>query len=519
VVKFRNVEMGQVREVLLSEDMQSVTAVIKMDRKALPLLAEDTRFWVVTAQIGGGSISGLDTLLSGAYIQISPGESGSKSRDFVGLEEPPLTPLGAPGVRLILISEGTSSISSGNPVVYRGFKVGRVESLSFDPEAKRIRHVIFIDAPYDALINSSVRFWDVSGVSVSAGAEGFKVDTGSLETILRGGVTFGLPPGLEPGVRVENNTEFRLFQRYDDILESPHEQRGYYVVSFAQSVKGVLPGAPVEYRGVQIGEVERLMVEELVNTSIKDRIDVRGSPIPVLIFIEPARFAMPDTREAVEHMHSVFTASIKNGLRATIGSGSLITGAKVVELEFHKEAQAAEMGEFGGYPAIPTMVTGLSGLENQISALLDKANKLPLEQTVSSMNLAVAELNQSLKALRVVLENDSLSTIPVELQGTLEALRGILEDDQTREIPGEVQTTLEPLRRLLEDEGTRQISAELQGTLAAARFQLQGESAEVYQLGRTLKEVETAARALTEFLDALEKKPESLLRGKSDKEQ
>lgn len=496
VVKFRDVEMGQVQEVTLSEDMQGVTAVIKMRREALPLLVDDTRFWVVTARVGGGTVSGLETILSGAYIELSPGESGVKSLNFVGLEEPPLTPIGAPGVRLILISEGTSSISSGNPVVYRGFNIGRVESLTFDPETKQIRHVIFIDAPYDKLVNSSVRFWDVSGISFSATAEGINVDTGSIESILRGGVTFGIPPGLEPGVPVENNTEFRLFRKFEDILDSPHKHRGYYVVSFAQSVKGVLPGAPVEYRGVQIGEVERIMVKELVEIEVGEQVDGEGSPIPVLIYIEPARFAMPDTRESVEHMHSIFTQGIKYGMRANIGSGSLITGAKVVEFEYREEAPAAEIGEFAGYPTIPTVVTGLGDLEDKVSALLEKANSLPLEQTVNSVNLVVAELNQAVKAIR-----------------------GILEQQEMRKIPDEVLTTLESLRAVIEDEEIREIPEELTKTLAAARYQLQGESAEFYQLGKTLKEVESAARALREFLDLLESKPESLIRGKSDKNQ
>jgi paraquat-inducible protein B len=150
VVKFRDVEMGQVQEVLLSDDMQSVTAVIKMRREALTMLREDTRFWVVTAQIGGGGISGLETILSGAYIELAPGTSNIEAREFVGLEKPPLTPADAPGLRLVLLSERASSVTTGDPVLYHGFKVGRVESLTFDLETRQIRNEIFIDAPIDS---------------------------------------------------------------------------------------------------------------------------------------------------------------------------------------------------------------------------------------------------------------------------------------------------------------------------------------------------------------------------------
>jgi paraquat-inducible protein B len=495
-VKFRDVEMGMVQEVTLSEDMQSVTALVKMRREALPLLREDTRFWVVTAQIGGGAISGLETILSGAYIQIAPGTSDTKSLNFTGLEEPPKTPADAPGIRLVLLSERSSSVSSGDPVLYHGFKVGRIESRAFDPETKQIRYIIFIDAPYHTLVNSSVRFWDVSGISVSAGAEGLKISTGSLESILLGGVTFGVPPGFEPGGAVDSSTEFRLFPNFDDILRSPHEQRGYYIVSFKQSIKGLLPGAPVEYRGIQIGEVEKIMMEELVNKGLRENKEPQGLPIPVLVYIEPARFALPDTRESLELMEETFKLGVGNGLRATLGTGNLLTGAQVVELDYFDDMPEAVIGKFEGYTTLPTIVTGISGLEQKISHLLDKANKLPLGEITGSINLAVNELNRSMKALRVILENKNMNTIPNELQATLEALRSILEDEGIREIP-----------------------LELKSTLSAAKFQLQGESTEAYQLNKTLKEVESAARALREFLDTLEKKPESLLRGKTDTKQ
>ncbi len=496
VVKFRDVEMGTVEDVVLGENLEGVAAIIKMKREALPLLNDETRFWVVTAQIGGGGISGLDTILSGAYIQIAPGSSNTKALEFTGLEEPPLTPVDAPGIRLILLSEGAASVGPGDPVLFHGFEVGRVESLTFDLEKKQLRHEIFIDAPYHELVNSSVRFWDVSGISLNAGAEGFSIETGSLKSILQGGVTFAKPPDFEVGVPVDNNTEFRLFPKYDDILESPFGYREYYVVSFDQSIRGLLPNAPVEYRGIRIGEVKSVLLQELVEKGIRENAKPRGVPIPVLIYIEPGRFALPDTNESLELMRKTFEKGVRNGLRASLEIGNLLTGAQLVELDYFDNEQAAELGEFEGYVTIPTVVTGLSGLEQKISRLLDKANELPIGQTVGSINLAVGELNSSLKALRVVLENDDLRTIPAELQNTLEALRSILEDEGIREIPGE-----------------------LKSTLAAAKFQLQGESTEAYQLGRTLKEVESAARALREFLDLLEQKPEALIRGKQNLEE
>lgn len=515
VVKFRNVEMGQVQEVTLNEDLQSVTALIKMKREALSLLREDTRFWVVTARIGGGSISGLETILSGAYIQVSPGSSADESLDFVALDEPPLTPIDAPGIRLILLSEDASSVTSGDPVLYHGFKVGRVESLDFDPQTKLIRNVIFIDAPYHTLVTSTTRFWDVSGISLSAGAEGVKIDTGSVESILLGGVTFGNPPTLGSGSPVDNNTEFRLFPRYSEVLESPHQHRLYYVVSFKQSVKNLLAGAPVEYRGISIGEVERIMMSELVNKGLLENEDPQGLPIPVLIYIEPARFGLPDTQESVEWMRKIFTKGVTRGMRASLETASLLTGAQIVQFDYYEDAAPAESGEFEDYSTIPAIVTGLGGLESKLARLLDKANELPLDQTFRSVNLVLGELDGTLKSVRSIMEKREVRKIPEEILATSKALHKVLENKDMQALPGDARVILQSLRDLLEAEETRQIPAELKGALSAARFQLQGDSVEVYQLGRTLKEVELAARTLREFLDAIEKKPEALIRGKS----
>ena len=515
-IKFRNVEMGMVQEVTLSDDMKSIIAVVKLEREAIPLLGEDTRFWLVTARIGGGGISGLETLLSGAYIEISPGTSQSDVREFVALDQPPLTPTGALGLRLVLLSERSASVSSGDPVLYNGIKAGRVESLTFDLESQQIRYVIFIDAPYHSLVNSSVRFWDVSGITLSAGAAGLKLSTGSLETILLGGVTFGTAPSLGPGQPVEHNTEFRLFASYDAILDSPFEHRVYYVVAFHQSLRGLLPGAPVEYRGIQVGKVERILAKELFSKRLQTGPDIKGDPVPVLIYLEPGRVGVPDTADSLDLLRNIIKQGVDDGLRVSLTTSNLLSGAQVVSFQFYDDVPAAKEGEFEGYTTIPTITSGIGQLEHRISTLLDKVNSLPLEKTVGSVNLAVVELNRTLAALRNILEDDSTRSIPVEVENTLAALRSILEADGSHDLPAELSKTLAALRDILEADSTRAVAGELQNTLAAATFQLKGESTESYQLVTTLQEVEAAARALREFLDLLEVKPESLIRGKSN---
>jgi paraquat-inducible protein B len=206
-------------------------------------------------------------------------------------------------------------------------------------------------------------------------------------------------------------------------------------------------------------------------------------------------------------------------MRATLRTGNLLSGAQIVDLEYFNNVPAAELGEFAGYSTIPSVATGIGQLEHRISALLDKLNRLPLEETVKSVNLALAELTRSLESVRGILDHADTRAVPGEMQASLKALRALLEADSTRAVPEELQASLISLRYILEDESTRNLATELESTLVATRNQLEGRSPESYQLNLTLKEVESAARALREFLDFLEKKPEGLLKGKSKKSQ
>ena len=426
-VKYRNVEMGLVEQVHLNESFDGVIATVKLDRQTLPLLREDTRFWVVTARVGLGNISGLDTLLSGAYIQMAPGDGKEGLRDFVALESPPLTPTGAPGLRLKLSSERASSVSAGDAVLYNSYKVGRVESMKFEASDRMAHYTLFIDAPYHELVDSQTRFWDVSGISLSAGADGFRLETGSMDTVLLGGVAFGLPPGVTKGKPVEHNTEFELYASYEEILKNPFRYGTHYVVSFAESVKGLLPGAPVEYRGITIGRVERILLKESIEYNIEHNMAGHGADMPVLIYLEPGRLELPDSNASLDSLLDTIRYGVEHGMRASLETGSLLTGAKYINIDYFDGVDEASIGSFGEYSTIPTIATGLGQIEKKLTAVLDKINALPLEDTVTGANTAVASLNQTLESLNTILENQSTQQLPDELNKTLQDLRATVK--------------------------------------------------------------------------------------------
>jgi paraquat-inducible protein B len=429
-VKYRNVEMGVVQEVILSEDFKGVIAKVKLERQALPLLRDDTRFWVVTARISLGNISGLDTLLSGAYIRLAPGEGKPGKRSYTGLEKPPLTPTGAPGLRLNLYSDRAGSVDAGDSVIYRGYNVGRVETMEFDATRRQVKYTIFIDAPFHKIVHSSTRFYNVSGISVKAGADGLQVTTGSMDTVLLGGVTFGVPPGLPPGEPVTDDTEFTLYDSQDAAEENPFKHGIHYVVRFDQSIKGLLPGAPVEYRGIPVGYVVRVMFKDLAlrQAALREQgVRSTAEPIPVLIYIEPARLGLPDSQAAVDSLKESLAYGVSQGMRATLESGNLLTGAKYVGIEHYSGDEAADLGEWGGYQVIPTIEGGFDQITVKVNALLEKFNAMPLEDTVVSANSAIAELDKTLASLRVILEDSSTQDLPTQLDGTLRDLQATLE--------------------------------------------------------------------------------------------
>lgn len=446
-VKLRAVEVGLVETAGLGDDLESVRVTAKLERAATPLLREDTQFWVVRPRFGRGGISGLGTLLSGGYIQIAPGTGKPGRREFVGLEAPPVTPPGTPGLYLSLVSRDGKALSAGDPITYEGSIVGRIESADFDVASRERHYGAFIEKPYDGLVTSATRFWDASGFSVSITADGIEAQSASLESLLLGGVAFGLPEGASAGAPVENGAKFDLYPSYQAVNERPFRESIEYVVQFSRSVRGLKPGAPVDYRGIRIGHVERLLVKEAVSQGLSGK----GSPIPVLIRVEPGRVELPDTPEGSATLSEAVVKAVDNGLRATLETGSLLTGQLMVSFDVFPDAPSAQMGSFAGFPTIPTTASGLAGIERRVATLLDKLNELPIEAMIARVNGVLDDLNQ-------ILASDGVQALPASLDATLTQTRATLssvsaESPMQEDLLGtiaELDRTLQSLRAVLD---------------------------------------------------------------------
>jgi paraquat-inducible protein B len=414
-VKSLSVQVGLVEEVHINDDLVSVTVVMKLDPKAELLLRDDTRFWVVRPRLGAGGISGLGTIMSGAYIELQPGPSApSKKLEYTGLENIPITALDAPGLWLTLVGSEASSIGVGQPVLFRGYPVGRVEERTFDAKRQKLRYSIFIEEPYEMLVDRATRFWNMSGISLSASADGVKVAVGSLQTLIAGGVAFDIPEGREREGPAEERSEFRLYGDQESTREVVFEHSIEFIAEFGQSVRGLVVGAPVEYRGLTVGKVEGILFNAV------DRTQASNSKIPVLISIQPARLGASDDPAGVERMRVSLPKNVTVGLRATLETGNLITGSLFVSMDYFPAEVPTTVGEWNGYMTIPTIATGLEGLGRKVSSIMTKVNDLPIDQTID-------ELNGTLRELRTLVASKEVEELPANVNESLSELSRTLE--------------------------------------------------------------------------------------------
>ncbi|WP_277183244.1 intermembrane transport protein PqiB [Caballeronia sp. BR00000012568055] len=474
-IKYKDVDIGTVKSVVLSPDHKRVIASADLAKDASDMLVDDTRFWVVRPRISGGTVSGLGTLLAGSYIGMDLGVKKATRHDFTGLESPPVITADVPGRDFVLKSDTMGSLAVGAPIYFRRLQVGQITSYELDADGMGVTLHIFINAPYDKYVKLNTRFWQASGVDVKLDSTGVKMDTESLISILVGGLAFETPapnPGMtdistaEDAKEAPEQSVFNLFatrieamKRHDRIVDS-------YVFNFKESVRGLSVGAEVDFRGIVLGEV----------TAIYTRYDpaTKEFSIPVRVNFYPERFSMraesgtnagrlvDDRRKLVEWM-------VEHGFRGQLRTGSILTGQKYIAVDFFQNVPKAKVVWNADPPELPTATGGLQSLQDSIQALVTKLNKLPFDSIGQN-------LNDTLKQARALVSTLDTQIAP-QAGATLAAARDALN------------TT------------TRMMQAD---------SPLQANAAE------TMKELSRTAAAFRNLAEYLEQHPEALLRGKPE---
>ena len=467
-VKYKNVEIGEVTDISISPDLARVVLTAEMHKGAEPYLTDKTRFWVVRARVSAGEVSGLGTLFSGAYIGIDPQKKGKPQKHFKGLEVPPVLTTGLPGRHFVLRSDNLGSLNIGTQVHYRQMTVGKVVSYEYDPSRDDLKIRVFVKAPFHEKVSKETRFYNASGIDVSLNASGLKVNTDSLVSIVLGAIAFETPASLKAGEQAPEDFEFRLYPDKESTKQKEYLTKQYFLLYFEDDVRGLASGAPVSFKGIKVGQV--------VDFSLQFNWKKKDFQIPVLVEIEPERIEqihgkLPKGKKMIDKF-------VARGMRAQLKTGNLLTGQKFIDLAFHRDAPPAKVRYDEAYPVVPTIPQPLQQIIDRVENIIDRIDKIPTDEIGRDVKTVLESVNNNLRKTEAMFGQINENTLP-ELTRTLEKVRTSL--------------------------------AEIEKGYGA-------DSSTNHDLRKVLDELGEAARSIRVLTEYLQRHPESLIRGKDDKE-
>lgn len=445
-VKYKDVTVGLVKSIVLSPDSQRVLVTVSLMKNAENLAKADTRFWVVRPRVGIGGISGIDTLLSGAYISLDTGTSKQSGTTFTGLESPPTLINGMPGKQFEVVADDLGSLDIGSAVYYRRIPVGRVSSYALRPDGKGVSVNIFIDAPYDRFVTPATRFWNASGVDLSLNSDGLQLKTQTMASVIAGGIAFANPPD---SVNAPSSAYHSVFRLADDQPSAMAPQDGtpqILQLRFQQSLRGMQTGAPVEFSSVKLGKV----------TAIDLDFEPSGSRFISVVTLEvyPNRLGrvlekLPKPEKDGEKQAAVFLRDlVQHGLRAQARTGNLLTGQLYISLDFVPNAAPVAFDLSARPLRIPTLNGGFDHLQEQVATLIGKVSKMPIESIGNNLNATLGNLNQTLIQVNGQVLPQTIQTLRQLDQTMNGAQRLLVADSPLLQTLAEFQRTLYSLRTL-----------------------------------------------------------------------
>lgn len=468
-LKFREITVGQVQSVSFTDDLKRVVLHIRVEQDLADYIDTDAEFWIVRPQVSAQGITRLDTVLTGAFIEgnwtATPGESQSY---FIGLDRPPLTREGAQGTRIALSAENAEGLSEGAPVMFRGLEVGRMENLHLSEDDETVVADVFISAPYDERLSTATVFWDVSGFSVSLGAEGLSLNVNSVASLVQGGVEFDTL--ISGGSPIEDGHVYVLQPDEDaartSLFRSEETNAVRFSVLIDNAVRGLAQDAQVQYQGLNVGRV----------TDLSIRVDERGDNQPaqvrqqVTLALSPVRMGL-DADASPEDLEQFLTNEVQNGLRARVASAGLLGTSLIVELVQVPDATQATLDLNGDpYPIIPSVDGDISDFGTTAEGVLTRIGDLPIEEVLQS----AADMMNSITAIAA---SQDTRAIPGALRGTID----------------EAQATITELRSVvaqLNEAETGANAAQLIARLNTASEQLPSVISSLDKVGGSLADVD-----------------------------
>lgn len=492
-LKYRDITMGTVKSLAVTEDLSRVNVTVETTREAARLLTDKTIFWVVKPQLFAGKVSGLETLLSGSYIGMLPStEPGKTQHHFIGSANPPILTSNVPGTIFKLQARKLGAISLGSPIFYRDLDVGTVLGWDLGEMARHVTIHAFVRAPFDKYVHDDSVFWNASGVSIKLGSDGVKVQMESVKALLLGGVAFDTRPNAtSPPSRADH--EFPLYADHDAATSAGFGRRLHIKSYFEGSVSGLEVGSDVTLHGLKIGEVTDL---GLVFDPKIDRIVV-----PVLYVVEAERIAGIAARRDVPLGFGA-AEMVRRGLRATLQSPSLISGGKIIALQFMPEEPPAELTREGEVFVVPSASGGgFDSLTRSAGEIMAKVNRIDFAAIGSSIASATKGLDKTING--------------PELQRSLASLEATMKDvqDFTHKLDVDAAPALARLPK---------IAAQLEEAMTKVN-RLAGSVNSAYgtdsrfsrELDRLLPQLNDTARSFRALADLLSRHPEALIKGRT----
>ena len=469
-VKYKDVDIGQVQSIKLSPDRSHVVTTVQLTKEAESFTSDDTRFWVVRPRVAASGISGLNTLLSGAYIGADAGKSEDTKRDFSGLEQPPIITRDTSGKQFVLHTADLGSLDIGSPVFYRRIQVGQVAAYDLDQDGRGVTLRIFVNAPYDKFVTINSRFWHASGFDMKINASGFKFQTQSLATLILGGIAFRPLDDTNTAPAAGENTSFRLAEDESTAMKEPNGRSQLVLMYFNQSLRGLEPGAVIDFHGVELGEVKSIGIEYDDKT--------RQFIMPVLVELYPDRLG----RKFNEERTSRYTPRervrylVAHGLRAQLRSGSLLTGQIYIALDFFPDAPPAQLDVDHNPSVFPTVPNSMDEIQTQIASIASKLDKVPFDKIGDDLHTTLKTLDHTLRGAEKTMDRLSNDVAP------------------------EITAAMRDARK----------------TLNAAEHTLSDEAPLQQDVRQTMQELSRTAASIRVLTDYLQQHPESLIRGKQE---
>jgi paraquat-inducible protein B len=483
-VKFRNVPVGKVTKIYVEKDTEGVIVVVRMNSKrSIEYLTEKAKFWIVKPEVGLSGVSGLDTLISGTYIDVYTKEGGKEFKErYIGLTQPYRDSM--EGEYFQLTSTNAENISVGMPIFYKNIKVGQVEYLYLGLDNKSMDIIVFIDKQYAPYVHDDSKFWIKSMINIDFAKGNLDINIAPLNFMLQGGIIFS-SSGEDRNVSLPLGRIFPLYESKTNAesttIGSVTKSIKIFMLLTDDPIANLRVHAPVRFDGFDIG-----WVDDIKLSYSKKLHKMMGK---ILIGIDTSVFM--DKHETNSSGELNFYQAVEEGLRAKITALDPITGMLYIDMTFNHQDGNGSIIQNSKYAQLPMVSYSSNGIMTSITQILDKINNLPLEKLLASLNEVVKKTNEPVENANALL---------LDLKTTVKNINKLTSKKSFEVLPDELNIAIKELTRTLKT--TKKVVKGYDSNSMLNR-----------QLSHTLEILTKTSQEMQVFLRMLNRKPNSLIFG------